>query len=774
MNISHAIKISPPRRAVGLMGLILLSSGAWQTASAQGPIAAGFAHSCSITGGRLSCWGNNDFGQLGDGTTRSKLLPVAISAFAEPVDGVAAGDQHTCAISNGALSCWGSNGSGQLGNGSSGGQSLTPAAVGGLGSGVTAVAAGRAHTCAIVDQGLKCWGANQQGQLGTGDTQPHTSPVDVFPAQSGITFVTAGSNHTCAIKTGTAYCWGDNSSGQLGNGSSGGQSPSPTAVSGLAGVIAVAAGEEHSCALLDTAKVACWGGNGAGQLGDGTAMNSPSPVTVRIVVPSIPPVIDLAGIEAIDAGSHHACAIGAGRAYCWGSNELGQVGDGTTVDAHYATRVLGFDSGVTAIVAGSVHTCAVRNGIDQCWGSDLGGQVGDYGPNSRIPFPVPIPALDLMTGITAGGAHGCGKKFGSAFCWGANESGQLGDGSYEDRALPGVATGLELASVTRVTAGAFHGCAMTFAFGTSEVRCWGEGSDGQIGDDSFNSSSIPVPVSGLGPTTDIDAGDNHTCAAVTEGPVIGAECWGKNDRGQIGNDTFDNAGEAYSVIAHDGAVLNGVDAVSAGGAHSCALVNAGVRCWGANDHGQLGNDSTDDWPRAYPVTNLGNNSGATMISAGGAHTCAIVNLGVKCWGFNADGQLGDGTRQERHVPVTVFADSNQTPLGAVTAMAAGAAHTCAVASGGVVCWGDNSSGQLGDGSFTDASLPVTAIPAASGMVAVTAGADFTCATNNQNHSWCWGNALYGRLANGSLGYTTTPVPVDFDTILRSGFEVLVP
>lgn len=645
-------------------------------------VSVGGQHTCGLTdSGGVKCWGKNDFGQLGDGTLTNRSTPVDVVGLTSGVSAIAAGYSHTCALTtSGGVKCWGNNLNGQLGDGSFSHQ-LTPVDVDGLTSGVNAITAGFFHTCAVTTSGaVKCWGRNNYGQLGDGTTTSRGLPTDVVGLDSDVSAIAAGEFHTCALNTADGVkCWGENGSGQMGDGTTTSRLI-PVDVSGLPSEVStIVAGEFHNCALITLGGVKCWGSNGSGQLGDGTTTNRSTPVDV----------VGLAsGAIGIAAGSSHTCAVAAtGEVKCWGKNDFGQLGDGTTTRHTTPMDVPGLVSGVSAIAARWGHTCAVT---------------------------------------TSGGVK----------CWGYNKFGQLGDGTTTDRSTPANVAGLDN-GVSAVEVGFHHTCVLTIAGG---VKCWGDNTGSQLGDGTAISHSTPVDVIGLANEVEaITTGSYHTCALTTAG---GVKCWGQLG---VGAPIF------YSTPVDVTDLTSGVSAIDAGTDHTCAITTVGgVKCWGSNSYGQLGDGTTTD--HTTPVDVEGLSSGTSAVTAGSDHTCALTTSGgVKCWGYNYYGQLGDGTANPRHTPVDVVGLAN-----GVSAVTAGYAYTCALTTvGGVKCWGNNLLAQLGDGTTIDRSVPVDVVGLASGTSAVAAGEYHTCALTSSGGVKCWGYNDFGQ-----LGWKSLWVPVD--------------
>ncbi|MEP6972802.1 MAG: RCC1 repeat-containing protein, partial [Actinomycetota bacterium] len=304
-------------------------------------ISSGLDHTCALTsGGGVKCGGYNFYGQVGDGTYSDRGTPVDVTGLSSGVAAISAGTFHNCALTTGGgVTCWGNNGYGELGDGKVAANSSTPVAVTGLSSGVAAISAGLSHTCALTNAGgAKCWGRNQSGELGDGTTTERDTPVDVTGLTSGVAAISTGGEHTCALTTGGGVkCWGNNSNGQVGDGTTT-ERDTPVAVTGLtSGVTAISASRSHTCALTTGGGVNCWGGNSSGQLGDGTTTERDTPVAVTGLT---------SGVVAISAGGAHTCALTSdGGAKCWGSNDSGQLGDGTTSWHPTPSNVIGLLGG---------------------------------------------------------------------------------------------------------------------------------------------------------------------------------------------------------------------------------------------------------------------------------------------------------------------------------------------------------------------------------------------------------------------------------------------
>ncbi|MCC6495106.1 MAG: hypothetical protein IT193_02475, partial [Propionibacteriaceae bacterium] len=758
---------------------------------------------------------------------------------------VSAGADFTCAVADGTAYCWGNGGSGRTGIGGTGNTS-TPTAVAGIPSGrtVTGISAGAAHACAVADGLAYCWGSNVNGQLGNGQTTSTTSAVAVTTAAGilagrTVTGIAAGSAHSCGIADGLAFCWGSNANGRLGDTTTT-QRTAPVAVdtTGVLGgrsVTALSAGYAHTCAVAD-ARAFCWGLTTSGRLGNGVTWtsNQPAPVAVTGTVATA------AKVTAISAGSTHSCAIADGAAHCWGAGGSGQLGNGTTpaaAGAAVAVSTGGVLSGrtLTAISAGNQFSCTTGNTPGSCWGLGTGGQLGNRASattstavDTAVTGPVCASGAVRLNGTDCSLEQGTdywGRLSYSIGSWTAPNSAWVKATTRTRDAISPEATarsqtsltlgwdqvselsrsyaeftvqrstspsgshpvtvyrgGLRSAldrgglarrttgrAVSQVSAGSDHTCAVL----EGAAYCWGDNTNGELGIGSTTDTNVPTAVASSGvlagkTVTAISAGmddangGQHTCA-LADGGVY---CWGLNIHGELGNGST-----TQSTSPVRAGTVTGATAVATGYMHSCALSGGKVYCWGDNSRGQIGDGTTTR--RTSPVLVQGLLAGQTVtaITAGAAHTCAIAGGAVYCWGSNVSGQLGINNNTNSPVPVAVLTTGALNGL-TVSAASAGQAHTCVVAGGKAYCWGYNNNGQLGNNS-TSTALVATAVTApwaaGAGLTSLSAGMYSTCAVAD-GKAYCWGDNSNGQLGNGGTIDQRTPVAVTASGVLSGAVE----
>ena len=688
--------------------------------------AAGGNHTCALTtAGPVECWGDNSLGQLGNNNGSSGIEKIPVSGLSDAI-AVVTGDSHSCAVTlQGFVRCWGFNGSGQLGNGTNTSQ---PTPVATLVGGIAALSAGYAHTCGLTATGLVlCGGFNGFGQLGDGTKTTRNAPGLAVIGLTDVVAISTGIAHSCALtRAGAVRCWGSNAYGLLGDGTTT-ASTTPVAVSGLeSGVAAIAAAGRHNCALTRVGTVKCWGYNGDGELGDGTTTDRHTPVSVS----------GLTDIVAIAANNYHTCALAAaGTVKCWGQNGSGDLGDGSGANASTPVPVSGLTD-VVAITAGGNHTCARSTlGGVKCWGYNAFGQVGDGGTTNQ-PLAVDVQGhiSSTVASIGTGSQHTCVvTTAGVPLCWGYEYFHQLGNGVNATAVLaPAAVNGL--LGVAQIAGGTQHTCARTVA---GAALCWGANIYGQVGDGTTVQRNSPAGVSGLGAGVAYIATSRNGTASCAVTMAGAAKCWGTNLYGQLGDGTKVQRSAPVNVTG----LASGVASIAMGQYHTCSLSTAGaVQCWGLNDYGQLGDGTQTDHLTPAPVTGLG--SGVVALAAGDKHTCALTTAGaVKCWGWNRDGQIAAGNLAWTTTPITPTSLS-----GGVARITAGASHTCVVTTaGGAKCMGANARGQLGDTTETDRNVPVDVIDMYSGIVAIDAGADHTCALSNTGTLRCWGANDYDQV-----------------------------
>jgi alpha-tubulin suppressor-like RCC1 family protein len=681
----------------------------------EGPLtmSLGDDHTCVSADGEVQCWGGNGFGQLANnGPFRSQ--PERVAELVNP-NGVAAGRLFTCVVDGGGVRCAGRNVQGELGAAVAdfpyATAALQPVS---LGQATGAIAAGAGFACAVVGDSpdnVVCWGAHDFGQLGVGgdqvpcgDADPCLTPTPVQAGVEEAREVTAGDAHACALSnTGEIQCWGVNDLGQLGIGAAG-EPLHPGPLAGTSRVYdSVSAGGDHTCGI-SAGRLLCWGANGANQAAPAVGDSVPRPVERADLDP-----------RGVAAGGDFTCAIAGDdkSVVCWGDNATYQLG----VDHLEQTAVAQQVGLVNAdqIEAGRGHACAQNNTGVWCWGSNEVGQLGDGVPLVR-PTPFPLEPAHQFEQIAVGARHTCGVRGGEVFCWGWGSGGELGNGSTESSPVPVKVERIE--NAVEVGLGGGWGCARTE---DGKVLCWGYNSCGRVGleppRELYTAPGVVITQS----ATDLAVGVEHACAVV-RGAVY---CWGLNLSGAVGVAEGETGascnGEEFiaeqsPVVARDTGIRS--ESVTAGAAHTCIIdQNAQIWCWGNNDYGQLGVPDAEGTPRRRHlgvVVDLRSDHGPKQVSAGELHTCALTHGGeVYCWGFAGGGRIGNeglgvlGCEDEncQPTPVRVEALGDQA-----VSLAVGRANACAVTrDGAVYCWGESSAGQNGDGTFIERLSPVPAI-----------------------------------------------------------------
>ena len=424
-------------------------------------------------------------------------------------------------------------------------------------------------------------------------------------------------------------------------------------------------------------------------------------------IPSVP-------IEQIGMGSNYGCGRRTdGSVMCWGATDVGgELGDGLQIAS--STPVLAKDVLDAADVSvGQHHVCvARRGGTVSCWGYNEFRQLGD-GTTNDSPTAKDVVALTDVTHVAVGYAHSCAlKKDATVQCWGDNTSGQLGDGTVVPRSQPAPVMGL--ADVTQIASATSTTCAL---LKSGEVMCWGKNDVGQASVMPPTAVQVPVKVAGLTGVTMLAAGSQseHFCAVT----ATDVRCWGAGGNGQLGNAKSDDGPTPVAALG-----INDAVGVAAGGRHSCAWrKNGTVSCWGHNAWRQLGlgdSATSDDVSSPVSVNGLAD---VKQIAAGSSHTCALSTDGahINCWGTNVSGALGRGTRVTSALPLKVSVS------GTLAGFAMGDSHSCAFDSAGALsCWGDNGYRQLGVDAFQATGTP-TPVPGIAGVTHAAAGDIHTCA-----------------------------------------------
>jgi alpha-tubulin suppressor-like RCC1 family protein len=585
---------------------------------------------------------------------------------------------------------------------------------------------------------VRGWGYDGYGQLGNGSYNNAAMPMPVNLANT--VSVAAGAYHTLLLEAdGTVWAAGGNFYGQLGNG---GQinSALPVQVPDMTNVVAVAAGYYHSLVLKADGTVWAWGYNYDGELGNGTfSTNSSGSYWIAAAVQ----VMNLSNVVAIAAGSDHSLALKAdGTVWCWGYGGDGELGDGVSYNIAPNGSALPVQArnlvGIAKIAAGEYHSLAVsQDGHLWAWGANWDGQLGT-GNFATMSTPILVPGFNNVVSVSGGYAHTlAAKSDGTVWSWGYGSYGQLGNGAFSSSGQPMPQMIPGLTGVTAVAASSQHSLALG-ADGT--LWAWGDGQYGELGNGAFfTQSSVPVQVCLPSSVKAISAGPNDNFAI---SDVIQSSPCAHPDHVTVMKNSLPNV---VGVLANDGDPDGDpltIVAVSQGTYGSVAIVPGGTNLTYQPLTDFVGNDSF-----TYTVSDGQGNTDSATVSVTVAGPGTVVT-----WGYNAYGELGDGTLSGVNIPEAIA-------ITGVTAVSAGGYHTLFLMTNGTIsACGANWSGQLGNGSFNQSSTPVS-ISGLSGVTSVASGWDNSLALRSDGTVWAWGASYYGQLGNGAFNSSSTPIQV---------------
>lgn len=664
------------------------------------------------------------------------------------------------------------------------------------------------HSCAIANGKLYCWGLNNKGQLGTGNTTSAESPRLVAAASNSdifynkiVTHLAVGTENTCAVADGQLYCWGDNTDGQLGDSTTGGYKTTPQLVPSLSTrkITSIAlsqssAGGKAACAVSDGITY-CWGSNSTQQIGQ-TASSSSADTTSRYTTPiavfgykpgeTSSPLYQKKSFTT-GIGSRNGCSTIPSKMVCWG------IADGTNNAAPPTDKGYGNTIEPWSVNVAGESSCGIVDANLYCHGRSSAVQPPFTNSVQQKSSNAVITAFDGDESISnSGSGRYCYATRGDAYCQ-SNPS-----GPYLLSLPHGSSDALYGKVVSKIGVGERYGCMVA----NGGLACWGSETDGQLANggalaetadteyvaqDVIGTPNLYTYSEGLAATGQLAAGQNHQCA-IANGFVF---CWGSNTYGQLGTSNRINQSEPTAIHnGYRGPFGSHAEKVASGGNHSCVITDprdptstlwqsqhdTALYCWGSNDDGELGtNGSATSYDTPQKVGGLQRDIGCSIfclylqdtdritdVSAGANNTCAISNDQLYCWGDNTYGQLGTGTiGVDRKTPQLVPGFAGKQ----VMSVSVGTTHICAIADGDGYCWGDNTYGQLGSGNTAAITSPgssritggragITTGTVTAAFTAISAGNGFTCAIINGTAA-CWGNNTDGRAGTGSTALVPT-------------------
>lgn len=579
-----------------------------------------------------------------------------------------------------------------------------------------------------------------------------------------VTALAGGGLHTLALKAdGTVWAWGDGKDGQLGLGSTD-SSLIPRRVQGLEGITQIAAGDRHSLALRESDHTLwVWGSNASGQLGLAES--------VELVDHPVPLEAGLEVHSARAGGWHTLLLDGGGQLWAFGMNLYGQLGDGSTSDSRIPVKV-GVPAPVTSFAAGQYHNLAVGPG-GSVWGFGINsfGELGtgeQGGWDEAFSMPVLASGLPPIAEVAAGQLHSIARTAtGDVWGWGYNTSGQVGDGSVLP-ANTGRLSPVQLAveHITRIAAGGVQNIALAE---DGAVWVWGANRYGACGTGSRVDERVPARLDRVDGAVTIATGGAHSLVVARARRPLMLLATGNNQQGQLGDGSREPR-ELPIAVGLGGPVI----AAASGAQHSLALSSDHhLWVWGANTSGQLGLAGGDREQPQELLLPLAAEQGVAAVAAGGSHSLVLASDGtVWAFGDNSRGQLGDGSTASRYEPERVVG------LSHVSAIAAGPAFSLALRDDGTVwAWGSNACGELAQ----PASLGMNAVPTqvhdVGGLTAIAAGACHAVTLSSRGTLQVWGQNDRGQLGLGAPSSrvtrpTETPILDDVVAIAAGAFHTL--